>query len=430
MADIKFHGVNNKFFVGVIEENDDSTCKDGKKLGRCQVRLLGIHSPSKIIDDGEGEGIPTDKLHWAYLLNSPTNSSMNGIGQSPTGLLKGSWVVVMSMDGNSCQDLWIMGSFGGIPSERLTPSEGFSDPSDIFPLDSHLGEEDTNRLARREKIEETIVKKKFDKRTKYQVDIPICLNEFALPEDKGEEPEVLEEGEEAGTRSIMGGSDGIDAGGDGREYNRINTKWSQPAEPYNATYPHNSVMETRFEDDDTGTNIELEDITSEPTEIEDVKRDNGHIVEFDSTPGEERIHEYHKSGTFREIDKDGTKVETIVKDNYKIIYGHNFIHIEGSTNVTVDGTSNVYILGDSNLQVDGNCTTLVKGNCDTRVNGNHELIVDGDYVIRVGGNMRTYVSQANELHVQDQYQIVVGANIDIDAVEDIDIDTSANIYLN
>lgn len=39
----------------------------------------------------------------------------------------------------------------------LDPTIGFKDPNMVYPLKTHLGEPDTNRLARHEKIEETIV---------------------------------------------------------------------------------------------------------------------------------------------------------------------------------------------------------------------------------------------------------------------------------
>ena len=63
----------------------------------------------------------------------------------------------------------------------------------------------------------------------------------------------------------------------------------QPPSTYAPVYPYNNVYET----------------------------ESGHIKEYDDTPGVERITERHKSGTRYEIDPNGTKNETIVRDNYK-----------------------------------------------------------------------------------------------------------------
>ena len=45
--------------------------------------------------------------------------------------------------------------------------------------------------------------------------------------------------------------------------------------------------------------------------------ESGHIKEFDDTEGAERIHEYHKSGTFYEVDASGNKHTRIVGTNYE-----------------------------------------------------------------------------------------------------------------
>lgn len=109
--------------------------------------------------------------------------------------------------------------------------------------------------------------------------------------------------------------------------------WSEPAYAYNAKYPDNHVRSTK----------------------------SGHIKEYDDTSGSERIHEYHKSGTFYEIDKEGTKVTRIVKDNYVIIAGDDFINVKGDVNLTVDGDVNTYIKGDWNIKVDGKKKETVVG---------------------------------------------------------------------
>tara|TARA_S200002703_G_scaffold84762_1_gene73129 strand:- start:288 stop:737 length:450 start_codon:yes stop_codon:yes gene_type:complete len=102
--------------------------------------------------------------------------------------------------------------------------------------------------------------------------------------------------------------------------------WNEPASTYASTYPKNHVMET----------------------------ESGHIREYDDTPDAERIHEYHKSGTFYEIDKNGNKITRVVQDNYEIIAGSNFVNVKGSANLTVTGDLNLKATGNINLEAEGN----------------------------------------------------------------------------
>ena len=114
------------------------------------------------------------------------------------------------------------------------------------------------------------------------------------------------------------------------------TTWNEPDSAYKTTYPYNRVFKTEA----------------------------GHVKEYDDTEGEERIHEYHKAGTFYEIDKDGNKFTRIVKDNYEIIAGTNYVNIKGDVNLTIDSNCNTHIKGNYELQVDGDHTIKVKGNLD------------------------------------------------------------------
>jgi len=119
------------------------------------------------------------------------------------------------------------------------------------------------------------------------------------------------------------------------------TTWSEPDSAYKTTYPYNRVF----------------------------KSETGHVKEYDDTEGEERIHEYHKAGTFYEIDKDGNKTTRIVKDNYEIIAGTNYVNVKGDVNLTVDSNCNTYVKGNWNIQVDGNKIENIKGTYDQNVTG-------------------------------------------------------------
>ena len=77
------------WFVGVVEDRQDPL-----KLGRVRVRCLGYHTENV-------NELPTSDLPWASPLLPITSSGINGIGQTPLGLLEGSWVVGFFKDADT-----------------------------------------------------------------------------------------------------------------------------------------------------------------------------------------------------------------------------------------------------------------------------------------------------------------------------------------
>ena len=189
-------------------------------------------------------------------------------------------------------------SIGSNPSQLSEP--GFSDPNKKYPL--FTGEPDTNRLARHEKIDGTIVVMKEAARV---TGVPM-------------------------------------ANGD---------TWDQPKIPYNALYPHNNVYSTA----------------------------SGHIQEFDDTKDNERIHLYHKAGTYTEIDANGTTVNRIVGDSYSIIERNGHILIRGACSITVEG--------DANIRVENNTTLESLGDLDIKVGGNINMGAGGTIRMSSSGDI-------------------------------------------
>lgn len=173
--------------------------------------------------------------------------------------------------------------------------------------------------------------------------------------------------------------------------------FDQPPTPFGAVYPYNKVFES----------------------------ESGHVMEFDDTPTQERVSIIHRTGTFTEIDANGTQTNKIVGDNFTIMERNGCIFVRGEANITVDGninilcntTTNIEVMGNANIDVrtdahigvnrdvimgvGRNVHALIKGNMTTRVDGNYTLDiggnmstkVTGDYMLDVAGNMSTKVSK-------------------------------------
>jgi hypothetical protein len=196
---------------------------------------------------------------------------------------------------------------------KVPDKQGFHDPNKVYPRVTHIGEPDTNRLARNQKISDTIVQLKDDTRIK---DVPVAR------------------------KSSPG-------------------KWSQPKSPYNATYPYNHVTES----------------------------ESGHVIEHDDTPNNERMHWYHREGTFMEIDRNGTMVRKIVGDGYEIYERDGYVYIGGKCNLTVEGNCNIYVKNNVNLQVDGNLTADVHKTATFNVAKNFNVTAGGVINLKAKGNV-------------------------------------------
>ena len=101
--------------------------------------------------------------------------------------------------------------------------------------------------------------------------------------------------------------------------------WEEPHIPYKGQYPYNKVTQT----------------------------ESGHIIELDDTTGAERIHVYHKSGTYIEIDSNGSIVRRTKGSSYEIIDKNGYISVTGDASVSVKGSVKIYVGGDADIEVEG-----------------------------------------------------------------------------
>ena len=341
------------WFVGVVENRNDPA-----KLGRVQVRCLCYHTED-LVD------IPSKDLPWAHVMHPVTDPSMQGLGSSPTFLVEGSWVVGFFRDANEKQQPIIMGSLPGYPQDAADKGFGFNDPNGKYPStithSNHtLKESDVSRLARGEDGENH--KSLQNRRTARLTSIPTATK----PNLTGVSTELTS----AETRGSF----------DEPHPRGISTTGTSTGQ-----YPFNHVHES----------------------------ESGHISEIDDTPGGERLHREHKSGTYEEIVADGTRTVKVIGDDYELVAGSSNIQVKGNINLTCDGTKREFVRGDYILEVAGNYSRKIGKSEQVKIGylgaGNLEEVILGNHGYNISGAVKGAIGTNSELQSRD-FDLNVGGN--------------------
>jgi hypothetical protein len=95
----------------------------------------------------------------------------------------------------------------------------------------------------------------------------------------------------------------------------------------------------------------------------------GHYVEFDSTPGNERIKVFHKTGTETEVNSDGSVDINIVDNETKQVDGTMTETVAGDVTETYQSNQTLAISVDRTKTVGGDETTEIDGTMDETVDG-------------------------------------------------------------
>ena len=285
--------------------------------------------------------LPTSDLPWAHCMLPSTSAGISGLGQSATGLVEGSWVLGYFRDGNERQEMIVLGTLPGYPAE-LSQAGGFYDPAGIYP--KYKDEPDVNRLAVNDENKPHLAN---------TLRIATRITGIAT----------------ADFNAFVNADGSLATASDGDTFD-------QPAIPYNASYPYNNVYES----------------------------ESGHLMEYDDTLLNERIHQRHRTGTSYEIDASGNKVEIIKGESYRLLSNKEQVQITGNSDITIDGRHKLYInksntlnnhydiqigAGASiNIQVDDGDVNIhtIQGKINMNAGGDYNLKVGGNYTVEVAGN--------------------------------------------
>jgi len=356
---------------------------DPTKLGRVRVRCVGYHTDNKT-------KIPTEDLPWAWVMQNVHTPSMSGWGDTPGFMVEGTWVVGFFRDTESLQEPIIIGTLPGVPNQAGNPNFGFHDP---------------NRRSDDESKPEYNI-------SKYPP-TPLSSSDHSINES---DMNRLARNESGYSHKMLDTKNKHQAG-----YINIpvagGTPFAEPVSAYQAEYPFNHVMES----------------------------ESGHIKEYDDTEEHERIHEYHRAGTFYEVDGGGNRTVKIVGDGYHIVAGSDHLFVGGNCNITVESNCNMYVKKDWNIQVDGDMNLLVQGNkteqvmCGGTIEGfSKEIVKNGFKTTSVDHTVTNIYGEKFNEHIKSDItkdystNVIerIGGTYDFDVTKEVTMDSSSTIKIN
>ena len=165
--------------------------------------------------------------------------------------------------------------------------------------------------------------------------------------------------------------------------------WDEPTSAYNGAYPYNKVTQS----------------------------ESGHIFEIDDTPGSERLHIYHKSGTYIEIDSNGSMVRRTKGSSYEIIDRNGKISIAGKADISINGACNIFVGNDANIEVEGDVNLTCHNDITAQAGGTFNLSAVEEFNIASGNvNIEAYYTmnqKATTLNMHSKENMNMKSNADI-----------------
>lgn len=231
-----------------------------------------------------------------------------------------------------------------VKAKAVMGQVGFKDPNNIYPKRDHVGEPDTNRLARNQKINNTIVGDKEATRIK---SIPVANS---------------------------------------------STTWDEPTVPYNAKYPFNHVFQS-----ESGHIMEFDDTP-------DAERINLHHrtgTFFEVDPHGNKT-EKVKGGSVYIVEKDG--LFYVQGSGHVCIDGDLSVKVKSALHIQVLGNANINIKGDLNTIIEGNKYEYVKGNSHSIVGGNRFDTIDNTYNVKTN-SLNSESSSGTSIRAGDKVAI-------------------------
>jgi len=171
---------------------------------------------------------------------------------------------------------------------------------------------------------------------------------------------------------------------------------------------------------------------------------SGHIVEYDDTPGSERVMIRHTSGSGVEMRADGTVIYASTKNTLRVTANDEKVVVDGDGELQYNGNLKLKVAGDFDLEVGGDFNVNVKGDMEQNITrgliqdiaGSHEVQIIGDKSETVGGSYTSLIhGDKNNIikgsfaeNIQVDHNYAAGGTLIMTAEKEVTLSTkSANI---
>ena len=414
---------------GVVEDR-----KDPLFLGRCRVRILGWHTENKA-------ELPTDMLPWAQVLMPITSASQTGVGQAPVGPVEGTWVMGFYRDGELAQEPVMIGTLPGIPERFAKQNTGF--------YDSRLDTPDTakNTVATNGDASVTGTKLNLQsfpyppKSVEYKAGQEATITNYthderiALPQSQSLYPReinrpttpIYARGKADSTTKVIEGTDtnktDTTVATSGMSSIIANKNRNLLSQTLTISFTPNEVItKTTRENakyfDDTASfsaTNDIKDISQPPSAYDAVypfnhvyQSESGHLIEIDDTPSKERLHWYHRSGSFTELSPAGNRIDRTV--------GHRYNMTTGNLESIVQGDEIKAVAQDGFLDYGGKLT-MASGKDMKLISESGNVIVDAPTLNTVISGKNVLVAASDTLVLKGGTKIIRDDDEAVDVVK-------------
>ncbi len=327
--------------------------QDPLALGRVKVRAYTVHSAS--LTD-----IPSDDLPWAIVAQSANYDGIPSLKEADV-------VWGIFADGRDCQIPIVMFKLPGYNSTPNNQGYGFNDLRN------------SNVLKTAPRLVANLIYSTNG--SGITVNNPPSANVYPLTQDLN--------------KPTLSGVSRYDIANTVYEYRKNNLDkniisaggitWSEPFPAYNPLYPYNKVLET----------------------------ESGHLIEYDDTPGNERITFTHRAGSFIDFYPSGTRVDKITKSKYEIVMGDDNIHVMGRCAITIGEGAHIKVLGNASIEVDNNLNLTSNGDMNISVGGQFNLVANS-LNQNIKGDATLVTSGTQYFTPSGQFEVKSAGTVDID----------------
>jgi hypothetical protein len=154
---------------------------------------------------------------------------------------------------------------------------------------------------------------------------------------------------------------------------------------------------------DHNLSLDLPPLSSSQYTLNQVKETvSGHIIEYDDTPGNERIMLRHRTGAGVEMRADGTVIISSTRNTVRVTGGDEKVIVEGDGQISYNGNLTLNVTGDFDL--------VVGGNFNVKTSGDRIEDTTGSYLQKVHKNHKTVVTKNKSNFIGETFTETVLGN--------------------